>query len=57
MPRVAVEQQEVASRPSLAAAAPLCAGGRGNREREEEDDRLDLFAKSEKFRGPAVKQK
>ena len=26
-------------------------------EREEEDDRLDLFANSEKFRGPTVKQK
>ena len=26
-------------------------------EREEEDNRLDLFANSEKFRGPTVKQK
>ena len=26
-------------------------------EREEEDDRLDLFANSEKFRGPTIKQK
>jgi len=30
---------------------------RKQREREEEDDRLDLFANSEKFRGPTVKQK
>jgi len=27
------------------------------REEEEEDDRLDLFANPEKFRGPTVKQK
>ena len=39
------------------AAAPLCAGDRGSREREEEDNRLDLFANLEKFRGPTVKQK
>ena len=35
----------------------LSGGGRGITEREEEDDRLDLFANSEKFRGPFVKQK
>ena len=30
---------------------------RKQRGREKEDDRLDLFAISEKFRGPTIKQK
>ena len=45
-------------------AALLSGGGtalhrqqKKQRGREEEDDRLDLFANSEKFRGPTVKQK
>ena len=45
-------------------AASLSGGGatlrrrqRKQRGREEEDNRLDLFAISEKFRGPTVKQK
>ena len=34
VPRVAVEQQEVACGPPRRRAAPLCAGGRGSREGE-----------------------
>ena len=44
-------------RPSAAGGAALRRRQRKQREREEEDDRLDLFANSEKFRGPTVKQK
>ena len=38
VPRVAVEQQEVPCGPPRRRAAPLCAGGRGSREREVEDE-------------------
>ena len=50
-------EQEVACGPPSAAGGALT-GGKGKLSgREEEDNRLDLFAISEKFMGPTVKQK
>ena len=54
MPRVAVEQQEVACDPPRRRSAPTA----GEAERERGGRRLlDLFAISEKSRDPTVKQK
>ena len=50
-------QQEVACGPPSAAGGALTDGKGKQRGGKEEDNRLDLFAISEKFRGPTVKQK
>ena len=50
-------EQEVACGPPSAAGGALTDGKGKQRGRKEEDNRLDLFAISEKFRGPTVKQK
>ena len=48
-------EQEVACGPPSTAGGALTGGKGKQRGREEEDNRLDLFANSKKFRGPTVK--
>ena len=57
VPRGVVGKQELACGPPRRRAALNCAGGREAEREGGGRHRLDLFAISEKFRGPTIKQK